>query len=173
MSKRFQRFLSILCIATMLSGSMPANVFAESTSSVTIQAPTQANSVAKAKKATSAPTAIPLPTVPVDKDMKVNKTVKGKVEKNSTYNVRLTVKKNALLTLIATGMDLWLDLTNESDGSKVRYASQDGKLQVRWNAKAGTYLLTFGALKNGATGSFSVSVFDEKEATATPKPTKK
>ena len=116
----------------------------------------------KTAEATPAPTPIPMPTIPVDASLKVGGSANGKIKKNNTSIMRLTVAKAEGLNLSATGMDLWVEVLNEKTNERNRYTSKEGSLFVHWSAKKGTYLLTFGALKKNASGSFTVRVFNDE-----------
>ena len=116
----------------------------------------------KTAEVTPAPTQIPMPTIPVDASLKVGGSANGKIKKNNTSIMRLTVAKAEGLNLTATGMDLWVEVLNEKTNERNRYTSKDGSLFVHWSAKDGTYLLTFGALKKNASGSFTVRVLNDE-----------
>ncbi|MBO4926426.1 MAG: hypothetical protein J5472_08080, partial [Clostridia bacterium] len=208
MKKRLQRHLSILCVAMMLTGILPADVISESAaepetvvteSSVTMpEAP--ADPAAEGTLATDPVSAIdpesvepapdptpaepaqedagaetdqevksnvatpqkPTPTIPVDATLNVGDSVNGKIKEDGTSVMRLTVAKAEDLILSAKGMELWVEVLNEKTEERNRYTSKDGSLLVHWSAKKGTYLLTFGAMKQNASGSFTVRVLNEE-----------
>ena len=113
-------------------------------------------------------TPIPVPTVPVDGSLKVGGSVGGKIRKNGTSMIRLTVKKDEGLNLTATGMDLTLVIKNEKTGGENTCRSARRELTTTFSAQAGDYLLTFTAQRGGAAGKFTVKVF---EGQPTPVPT--
>ena len=142
MTKRLQKIISILCMITLLFGNISVD------------------SLFGVSGYRAAAEAIPEEVLKrVDATMSVGQQVKGTILEGETYNIRLSAGYGKVLTLEAKGMPLWVDMYSESDNSVSRYSMKDGALQVMWLSKAGSYLLVFNG-KDGATGSFTVSVAD-------------
>ena len=118
---------------------------------------------------TAEPTETPEPTpVPADYTMSVGGSYDASLKARGTVVIRLTVKKSGVITIQVTGMDLALALKNEKTGDVNNYKTDDKELTLVFNAPAGDHLLTFTAQKDGASGSFTVKVF---QGEPTPKPT--
>ena len=141
MNKRLKKIISILCLVAMLFGNVSIDGFIGSSGHRAVAESKQVNPLERA-----------------DAKMKTGQKLEGTIKAGETYNIRLKTTKGKVLTLSAEGMKLWVDIVNEKDGSVNRYTTKDGKLQVKWVAKSGSYLLIFGAQKKGAAGKFTVAV---------------
>ena len=146
MTKRLKRIISILCMVTMLfSNISPAAISGVSGNFAVAE------------------------TIPedvlnrVDATMGVGQKQEGTILAGETYNIRLSAGAGKVLSLEAKGMPLWVDMYNEGDNSVSRYTMKNGLLQVKWLSKAGSYLLVFNG-KDGASGSFTVSVTEDNPA---------
>ena len=107
---------------------------------------------------------VTVPEVPVDHTLNVGGSVNATMGKVGMVTMRLKADKAGVVNIVATGMNIWVDVQNESNGSHSRYAMVDDQLFVRFNASVGTYLLTFGAMRPGQTGSFTVKTYYEENA---------
>ena len=141
MNKRLKKIISILCLVAMLFGNVSIDGLIGSSGHRAVAESKQVNPLERA-----------------DAKMKTGQKLEGTIKAGETYNIRLKTTKGKVLTLSAEGMKLWVDIVNEKDGSVNRYTTKDGKLQVKWVAKSGSYLLIFGAQKKGADGKFTVAV---------------
>ena len=114
-------------------------------------------------------------TVPdeVDYTINVGDTLKNvEIKAHEVVTMKLKVAKAGLVTIKATGMNLWLNFQKGKDGKASHHVSEKKKLTVGFKAKKGTYYLAFGALKDGKSGSFKLTVDGPKpDPTATPVPT--
>ena len=150
MTKRLKKILSIICMVTMLFSNLSLD---------SLFSPSGLTAAADAASGN--------PLDHVDDTMSPGEQRKGTIKAGETYNIRLTTGAGSILTLVGTGMDLWVDVVDESSPSDPsRYTSDGGELKVKWAASTNSYLLVFGAKKNGGSGKFTVTVDAEGEPAA-------
>ena len=154
MTKRLKKILSIICMVTMLFSNLSLD---------SLFSPSGLTAAADAASGN--------PLDHVDDTMSPGEQRKGTIKAGETYNIRLTTGAGSILTLVGTGMDLWVDVVDESSPSDPsRYISDGGELKVKWAASTNSYLLVFGAKENSGSGEFTVTVDAEGEPAAVSEP---
>ena len=95
MTKRLKKILSIICMVTMLFSNLSLD---------SLFSPSGLTAAADAASGN--------PLDHVDDTMSPGEQRKGTIKAGETYNIRLTTGAGSILTLVGTGMDLWVDVVD-------------------------------------------------------------
>ena len=193
MATKIKRFVAMLCVISMFTSMLPTAVIADAldggVDGFMRDIMEDIESTPQTEEEVPLETLEPeMPGEPIEvpKSDPIDITVGGQHKKISlsylepVASVRLTVKERGSVTVVASGMQLMADLTNEATGATSRFVERDGPLYITMMAEPGTYLLNYASL-DGSQGVFEVCAIETKDlvnlvmemngtATATPEP---
>lgn len=137
MRTKWRRFRAALC-AVVLLGSVPQRTVAEAVSSAEAQ-----------------------PPYPVDAELRLGQSLEGRIEAGQSWMLRLTMDREAYISLNVTGLDVRAVIRQEPAGAKLGANSEEGALRLCWWAVSGSYLIALNALEEGAAGGYTMEIREE------------